>query len=130
MFSCQPLCVILFVHMFCATEQFQERAVSYQQFSENPSIIDDPNLVVKIGNKYVLLHFIHYVGCTFRKVKKIFELDNMLIFLFHLYANIGTQTFVFSLLSKCILFPIFYIQNHSLFDSELNVSFMFNKAQV
>ncbi|XP_026233533.1 phosphatidate phosphatase LPIN1 isoform X2 [Anabas testudineus] len=33
-------------------EQFQERAVSYQQFSENPSIIDDPYLVVKIGNKY------------------------------------------------------------------------------
>ncbi|XP_049574295.1 phosphatidate phosphatase LPIN1 isoform X1 [Syngnathus scovelli] len=33
-------------------EHFQERAVSYQQFSENPSLIDDPNLVVKIGNKY------------------------------------------------------------------------------
>ncbi|KAF7662400.1 hypothetical protein LDENG_00236370 [Lucifuga dentata] len=33
-------------------EQFLERAVSYQQFSDNPSIIDDPNLVVKIGNKY------------------------------------------------------------------------------
>lgn len=33
-------------------EQFQQRAVSYQQFAENPSIIDDPNLVVKIGNKY------------------------------------------------------------------------------
>ncbi|XP_038557508.1 phosphatidate phosphatase LPIN1 isoform X1 [Micropterus salmoides] len=33
-------------------EQFQERAISYQQFSENPSMIDDPNLVVKIGNKY------------------------------------------------------------------------------
>uniref|UniRef100_A0A8C9YHC9 phosphatidate phosphatase n=1 Tax=Sander lucioperca TaxID=283035 RepID=A0A8C9YHC9_SANLU len=33
-------------------EQFKERAISYQQFSENPSIIDDPNLVVKIGNKY------------------------------------------------------------------------------
>ncbi|XP_076581257.1 phosphatidate phosphatase LPIN1 isoform X4 [Chaetodon auriga] len=33
-------------------EQFQERAISYQQFSENPSIIDDPNLVVKIGHKY------------------------------------------------------------------------------
>nr|XP_020445679.1 phosphatidate phosphatase LPIN1-like isoform X2 [Monopterus albus] len=33
-------------------EQFQERAVSYQQFSANPSIIDDPNLVVQIGNKY------------------------------------------------------------------------------
>uniref|UniRef100_A0A3B3WVA5 phosphatidate phosphatase n=1 Tax=Poecilia mexicana TaxID=48701 RepID=A0A3B3WVA5_9TELE len=33
-------------------EQFLDRAVSYQQFSENPSIIDDPNLVVKVGNKY------------------------------------------------------------------------------
>ncbi|CAB1334991.1 unnamed protein product [Coregonus sp. 'balchen'] len=33
-------------------EQFQERAISYQQFTENPSIIDDPNLVVKIGTKY------------------------------------------------------------------------------
>ncbi|CAL9701915.1 unnamed protein product [Knipowitschia caucasica] len=33
-------------------EQFQQRAVSYQQFSENPALIEDPNLVVKIGNKY------------------------------------------------------------------------------
>ncbi|KAI1897858.1 hypothetical protein AGOR_G00087590 [Albula goreensis] len=33
-------------------EQFQEKAISYQQFAENPSIIDDPNLVVKIGTKY------------------------------------------------------------------------------
>uniref|UniRef100_H2RJV9 phosphatidate phosphatase n=1 Tax=Takifugu rubripes TaxID=31033 RepID=H2RJV9_TAKRU len=33
-------------------EQFQEKVISYQQFSENPSVIDDPNLVVKIGNKY------------------------------------------------------------------------------
>ncbi|XP_013880489.1 phosphatidate phosphatase LPIN1 [Austrofundulus limnaeus] len=33
-------------------DEFLERAISYQQFSENPSIIDDPNLVVKIGNKY------------------------------------------------------------------------------
>ncbi|MEQ2258798.1 hypothetical protein XENORESO_002517 [Xenotaenia resolanae] len=33
-------------------EQFLQRAVSYQEFSENPSIIDDPNLVVKVGNKY------------------------------------------------------------------------------
>ncbi|XP_060924271.1 phosphatidate phosphatase LPIN1 isoform X1 [Limanda limanda] len=33
-------------------EQFQEKAVSYKQFSENPSLIEDPNLVVKIANKY------------------------------------------------------------------------------
>ncbi|XP_053523147.1 phosphatidate phosphatase LPIN1 isoform X4 [Artibeus jamaicensis] len=34
------------------TEAFLEQAVSYQQFSDNPALIDDPNLVVKIGNKY------------------------------------------------------------------------------
>ncbi|KAK9531674.1 hypothetical protein VZT92_011084 [Zoarces viviparus] len=33
-------------------EHFHEKIISYQQFSENPSIIDDPNLVVKIGSKY------------------------------------------------------------------------------
>ncbi|XP_070588972.1 phosphatidate phosphatase LPIN1 isoform X2 [Erythrolamprus reginae] len=33
-------------------ENFLEHEVSYQQFVDNPAIIDDPNLVVKIGNKY------------------------------------------------------------------------------
>nr|XP_046229379.1 phosphatidate phosphatase LPIN1 isoform X2 [Scatophagus argus] len=33
-------------------EQFHEKIISYQQFAANPSIIDDPNLVVKIGSKY------------------------------------------------------------------------------
>ncbi|XP_065690810.2 phosphatidate phosphatase LPIN1 isoform X4 [Patagioenas fasciata] len=33
-------------------EEFLEHAVTYQQFVDNPGIIDDPNLVVKIGNKY------------------------------------------------------------------------------
>ncbi|XP_073424340.1 phosphatidate phosphatase LPIN1 isoform X1 [Dendrobates tinctorius] len=33
-------------------EQFIEQLVTYQQFVDNPAIIDDPNLVVKIGNKY------------------------------------------------------------------------------
>ncbi|XP_067337139.1 phosphatidate phosphatase LPIN1 isoform X3 [Channa argus] len=33
-------------------EQFHEKIISYQQFAENPSIIDDPNLVIKIGSKY------------------------------------------------------------------------------
>ncbi|XP_014847557.1 PREDICTED: phosphatidate phosphatase LPIN1 isoform X1 [Poecilia mexicana] len=33
-------------------EQFCDKIVSFQQFAENPSIIDDPNLVVKIGSKY------------------------------------------------------------------------------
>ncbi|GAA6082692.1 phosphatidate phosphatase LPIN1-like isoform X1, partial [Tachysurus ichikawai] len=33
-------------------EHFQEKVLSYQQFAENPKLIDDPNLVVKIGSKY------------------------------------------------------------------------------
>ncbi|KAL2082622.1 hypothetical protein ACEWY4_022440 [Coilia grayii] len=33
-------------------EHFQQKSISYQQFADNPSIIDDPNLVVKIGSKY------------------------------------------------------------------------------
>ncbi|XP_010071560.1 PREDICTED: phosphatidate phosphatase LPIN1 isoform X1 [Pterocles gutturalis] len=33
-------------------EEFLAHAVTYQQFVDNPAIIDDPNLVVKIGNKY------------------------------------------------------------------------------
>ncbi|KAF4099871.1 hypothetical protein G5714_019997 [Onychostoma macrolepis] len=33
-------------------EHFQQKSVSFQQFSDNPSIIDDPNLVVKIGSEY------------------------------------------------------------------------------
>ncbi|XP_048453249.1 phosphatidate phosphatase LPIN1 isoform X2 [Rhincodon typus] len=33
-------------------EQFLQRSVTYQQFAENPGMIDDPNLVVKIGSKY------------------------------------------------------------------------------
>lgn len=35
------------------TDAFLEQAVSYQQFVDNPALIDDPHLVVKIGNKYV-----------------------------------------------------------------------------
>ncbi|XP_043938172.1 phosphatidate phosphatase LPIN1 isoform X2 [Protopterus annectens] len=33
-------------------ERFLQHTLTYQQFSENPCVIDDPNLVVKIGNKY------------------------------------------------------------------------------
>lgn len=45
--------------MIAFIDAFLEQAVSYQQFVDNPALIDDPNLVVKIGNKYVPLesHF-------------------------------------------------------------------------
>lgn len=59
--------------VFHATEQFQEKVISYQQFSENPSVIDDPNLVVKIGNKYVLLndHIINNKGLGKQNTNKL-----------------------------------------------------------
>ncbi|NXG21633.1 LPIN3 phosphatase, partial [Grallaria varia] len=33
-------------------EKFMEHMVSYQQFAENPSLINDPNLVILINDKY------------------------------------------------------------------------------
>ncbi|XP_072735204.1 phosphatidate phosphatase LPIN3 [Ciconia boyciana] len=33
-------------------EKFMEHLVSYQQFAENPGLIDDPNLVILINKKY------------------------------------------------------------------------------
>jgi len=32
-------------------ERFLEHVITYQEFSENPAIVDNPNLVVKIGNR-------------------------------------------------------------------------------
>ncbi|XP_028652683.1 phosphatidate phosphatase LPIN1 isoform X2 [Erpetoichthys calabaricus] len=46
------LCGGLIENKEITKEQFQEKLVTYQIFSENPAIIDDPNLVVKIGSKY------------------------------------------------------------------------------
>ncbi|XP_055008109.1 phosphatidate phosphatase LPIN2 isoform X2 [Boleophthalmus pectinirostris] len=33
-------------------ERFMEHIITYHEFAENPAIIDNPNLVVKIGNRY------------------------------------------------------------------------------
>uniref|UniRef100_A0A8C5JXT2 phosphatidate phosphatase n=1 Tax=Jaculus jaculus TaxID=51337 RepID=A0A8C5JXT2_JACJA len=46
------LCGGLNDHREITKDAFLEQTVSYQQFVDNPAIIDDPNLVVKIGNKY------------------------------------------------------------------------------
>uniref|UniRef100_A0A2K6QZZ9 phosphatidate phosphatase n=1 Tax=Rhinopithecus roxellana TaxID=61622 RepID=A0A2K6QZZ9_RHIRO len=43
------LCGGLSDHREITKDAFLEQAVSYQQFVDNPAIIDDPNLVVKIG---------------------------------------------------------------------------------
>lgn len=34
-----------------------EHIITYLEFAENPAIIDNPNLVVKIGNRWVCGHF-------------------------------------------------------------------------
>lgn len=37
---------------FCLfPEKFMEHIITYHEFAENPAIIDNPNLVVKIGNR-------------------------------------------------------------------------------
>ncbi|KAM9789101.1 phosphatidate phosphatase LPIN2 [Neosynchiropus ocellatus] len=33
-------------------EKFMEHIITYSEFAENPAIIDNPNLVVRIGNRY------------------------------------------------------------------------------
>uniref|UniRef100_A0A3P9CX32 phosphatidate phosphatase n=1 Tax=Maylandia zebra TaxID=106582 RepID=A0A3P9CX32_9CICH len=33
-------------------ERFMEHIITYHEFAENPAIIDNPNLVVRIGNRY------------------------------------------------------------------------------
>lgn len=33
------------------SEKFKEHMITYQQFAENPGIIDNPNLVVRIYNR-------------------------------------------------------------------------------
>jgi len=39
---------------FCLfLEKFMEHIITYHEFAENPAIIDNPNLVVKMGNRLV-----------------------------------------------------------------------------
>ena len=50
--SCFKLTVVLpSVFAVLYTEKFLEHLITYHEFAENPAIIDNPNLVVKIGNR-------------------------------------------------------------------------------
>lgn len=40
-----------------------EHIITYHEFAENPAIIDNPNLVVRIGNRYVTVFTSHW-KCT------------------------------------------------------------------
>lgn len=46
--SAQPL-LPLFLSLLA--EEFMKHVVSYQDFAENPAVIEDPNLVVQIHKK-------------------------------------------------------------------------------
>uniref|UniRef100_A0AAV2KCT1 phosphatidate phosphatase n=1 Tax=Knipowitschia caucasica TaxID=637954 RepID=A0AAV2KCT1_KNICA len=46
------LCGGLLDNREITNEQFHSKIISYQQFALNPSLMDDPNLVVKIGSKF------------------------------------------------------------------------------
>lgn len=57
---CDPNCVInenntsdLNISFCLFPEKFMEHIITYHEFAENPAIIDNPNLVVKIGNRWV-----------------------------------------------------------------------------
>lgn len=47
------LSLSLFFFFSGKKERFMEHMITYHEFAENPAIIDNPNLVVKIGNRYV-----------------------------------------------------------------------------
>lgn len=47
--------VVLYFTWYVFAERFMEHIITYHEFAENPAIIDNPNLVVKIGNRYVTL---------------------------------------------------------------------------
>ncbi len=41
-------------YSFCLfLEKFMEHIIAYHEFAENPAIIDNPNLVVRMGNRWV-----------------------------------------------------------------------------
>uniref|UniRef100_A0A8C6LTB3 phosphatidate phosphatase n=1 Tax=Nothobranchius furzeri TaxID=105023 RepID=A0A8C6LTB3_NOTFU len=51
-------------------ERFMEHIITYHEFAENPAIIDNPNLVVKIGNRFTFyFYFLQVlqldVSCSF-----------------------------------------------------------------
>jgi phosphatidate phosphatase LPIN len=49
------LCGNLNKQTLITDEIFNAHLVSFENFANNPSIINDPNLVVRIGGKYVLI---------------------------------------------------------------------------
>ena len=78
-------------------EQFLEKAISYQQFSLNPSLIDDPNLVVKLGTKYVPLRLTGFLNQNLKLNqekygKKTFYREREVEFAFYSLRNSFTPT--------------------------------------
>lgn len=50
------------------SEKFMEHTITYSEFAENPAIIDNPNLVVKIANRFVVL-----LNCSKKSLPEIWK---------------------------------------------------------
>uniref|UniRef100_A0A8C5HHQ5 phosphatidate phosphatase n=1 Tax=Gouania willdenowi TaxID=441366 RepID=A0A8C5HHQ5_GOUWI len=50
--NCEPQECEYLLNPFSITERFMEHIISYNEFAENPAIIDNSNLVVRISNRY------------------------------------------------------------------------------
>uniref|UniRef100_A0A8K9V684 phosphatidate phosphatase n=1 Tax=Oncorhynchus mykiss TaxID=8022 RepID=A0A8K9V684_ONCMY len=48
----EPDIVARYLDFFFIAEKFMEHIITYHEFAENPAIIDNPNLVVRISNRY------------------------------------------------------------------------------
>lgn len=57
------ICSVINVPLSLVVERFMEHIITYHEFAESPAIIDNPNLVVKIGNRYVSISISH-LKCT------------------------------------------------------------------
>uniref|UniRef100_A0A8C1W8Y8 phosphatidate phosphatase n=1 Tax=Cyprinus carpio TaxID=7962 RepID=A0A8C1W8Y8_CYPCA len=78
-------------------EEFEERAISYQEFADNPSIIDDPNLVVKIGTKYYNWTTAAPIVLAMQVFQKPLPMDNVTLYL---HLKDGPNDVVFSVTTQ------------------------------
>uniref|UniRef100_A0A9J7ZQP6 phosphatidate phosphatase n=1 Tax=Cyprinus carpio carpio TaxID=630221 RepID=A0A9J7ZQP6_CYPCA len=78
-------------------EEFEERAISYQEFADNPSIIDDPNLVIKIGTKYYNWTTAAPIVLAMQVFQKPLPMDNVTLYL---HLKDGPNDVVFSVTTQ------------------------------
>lgn len=61
-------------------EKFMEHIITYNEFAENAAIIDNPNLVVKIANRFVTLLFFLKIQLKNKHIWLLLWLNNLISF--------------------------------------------------